>query len=182
MVRTSDWNGKICNLSFTTAQVTLGFTPLISPYGEIADTKRPLASRMGVFGETTFPLKTASAEQRIMQPGTPQQVLYAATPSVMQPVMQRLRPANHAAIQSKVQAVTQPVVMSTTQALMQQMSQPVIQSYMVPVVQTVSQTEVQPKSQQVAQSAKQLSPGPNTYRLLRPIIETERHYLKVTNP
>ena len=65
---------------------------------------------------------------------------------------------------------------------MQQMSQPVIQSYMVPVVQTVSQTEVQPKSQQVAQSAKQLSPGPNTYRLLRPIIETERHYLKVTNP
>ena len=93
MVRTSDWNGKICNLSFTTAQVTLGFTPFISPYGEMADTKRPLASRMGVFGETAFPLKTAPAEQRIMQPGTPQQVLYAATPSVMQPVMQRLRPA-----------------------------------------------------------------------------------------
>ena len=160
-------------------QVKFGFRPFVSPYGEIADTKRPLASRMGVFGETAFPLKTASAEQRIMQPGTPQQVLYAATPSVMQPVMQRLnaqtamQPANPAAMQSKVQAVTQPVVMSTTQSLTQEMSQPVIQSYMVPVVQTVSQTEVQPKSQQVAQLAKQLSPELNTHRLLRPIIETE---------
>ena len=160
-------------------QVTLGFRPLVSPYGEIADTKRPLASRMGVFGETAFSLKTASAEQQIMQPGTSQQVLYAATPSVMQPVMQRLnaqtamQPANSAAMQSKVQAETQPVVISTTQVLTQQMSQPVIQSYMVPVVQTVRQTEVQPKSQQVAQLEKQLSPGPNTHRLLRPITETE---------
>lgn len=160
-------------------QVRLGFRPFASPYGEIVDTKRPLASRMGVFGETAFPLKTASAEQRIMQPGTPQQVLYAATPSVRQPVMQRLntqtvmQPDTPAAMQSKVQAVTQPVMMSTTQALTQQMSQPVIQSYIVPVVQTVKQTEVQPKSQQVAQLAKQLSPGPNTLRLLRPITETE---------
>ena len=160
-------------------QVKLGFRPFVSPYGEIADTKRPLASRMGVFGETAFPLKTASAEQRIMQPGTLQQVPYAATPSVMQPVMQRLnaqiamQPADPAAVQSKVQAVTQPVVMSTTQSLTQQMSQPVIQSYMFPVVQTVSQTEAQPKSQQVAQLAKQLSPEPNTHRLLRPINETE---------
>ena len=160
-------------------QVTLGFRPFVSPYGETADTKRPLASRMGVLGETAFPLKTSSAEQRIMQPSTPQQVLYAATPSVMQPVMQRLnaqtamQPANPAAMQSKVQAVTQPVVMSTTQSLTQEMIQPVIQSYMVPVVQTVSQTEVQPKSQQVAQLAKQLSPELNTHRLLRPIIETE---------
>ena len=160
-------------------QVTLGFRPFVSPYGETAGTKRPLASRMGVLGETAFPLKTASAEQRIMQPGTPQQVLYAATPSVMQPVMQRLnaqtamQPAYPAAMQSKVQAVTQPVVMSTTQSLTQEMSQPVIQSYMVPVVQTVSQTEVQPKSQQVAQLAKQLPPELNTHRLLRPIIETE---------
>jgi len=160
-------------------QVKLGFRPFASPYGEIVDTKRPLASRMGVFGETGFPLKTASAEQRIMQPGTLQQVLYAATPSVMQPVRQRLnaqtamQPADPAAMQSKVQAVTQPVVMSTTEALTQQMSQPVIQSYMVPVVQTVRQTEVQPKSQQVAQFAEQLSPGPNTQRLLKPITETE---------
>lgn len=160
-------------------QVKLGFRPFISPYGEVADTKRPLASRMGVFGETAFPLKTASAEQQIMQPGTPQQELYAATPSVMQPVMQRLNaqtavaPANHAAMQSKVQVVTQPVVTTTTQVLTQQMSQPVLQSYMVPVVQTVNQTEAQAKSQQVAQLAKQLSPEPNTHRLLRPIIETE---------
>ena len=160
-------------------QVKLGFRPFVSPYGEIADTKRPLASRMGVFGETAFPLKTASAEQRIMQPGTLQQVPYAATPSVMQPVMQRLnaqiamQPADPAAVQSKVQAVTQPVVMSTTQSLTQQMSQPVIQSYTFPVVQTVSQTEAQPKSQQVTQLAKHLSPEPNAHRLLRPINETE---------
>ena len=161
-------------------QVKLGFRPFVSPYGEIADTKRPLDSRMGVFGESAFSLKTASAEQRIMQPGTLQQVPYASTPSVMQPsVMQQLnaqtamQPADPAATQSKVQAVTQPVVMSTTQSLTQQMSQPVKQSYMFPVVQTVSQTEAQPKPQQVAQLAKQLSPQPNTHRLLRPINETE---------
>ena len=161
-------------------QVKLGFRPFVSPYGEIADTKRPLASRMGVFGESAFSLKTASAEQRIMQPGTLQQVPFASTPSVMQPsVMQQLnaqtamQPADPAAMQSKVQAVTQPVVMSTTQSLTQQMSQPVIQSYMFPVVQAVSQTEAQPKPQQVAQLAKQLPPQPNTHRLLRPINETE---------
>ena len=148
-------------------QVTLGFRPFASPHGETVETKRPLASRLGVFGETAFSLKTASAEQRIMQPGTLQQVPYAATPSVMQPVMQRLnaqtamQPANQAVMQSKVQVVTQPVVVSTTQALTQQMSQPVMQSYMVPVVQTVRQTETQPKSQQVAQLAKQLSPEAN---------------------
>lgn len=156
-------------------QVTLGFRPFASPCGETVETKRPLASRLGVFGETAFSLKTASAEQRIMQPGTLQQVPYAARPSVMQPMMQRLnaqtamQPANQAVMQSKVQVVTQPVVVSTTQALSQQMSQPVMQSYMVPVVQTVRQTETQPKSHQVAQ----LSPEPNAHRLLRPITETE---------
>ena len=66
-----------------------GNRPVAGPFRELVDTKRPLASTVGLFGETASPVKAVMpGEEHMMQSVTQRQAIYPAMQSVMQPVTQ----------------------------------------------------------------------------------------------
>ena len=141
-----------------------------SPFGELVDTKRPLASRVGIFGEAAMSMKIPPAEQPVMQPAMqsvmqpmPQQMMQPGVqPVVQQPLVQQqvVQPMPQQTMQPGMQPVVQqPVVQQVMQPAMQQVVQPMPQQMMQPGVQQVMQPAMQSVMQPMIQQHPQVNSG-----------------------
>ena len=131
-----------------------------SPFGELVETKRPLASRVGMFGGAAMSVKIPPAEQPVIQPAMqsvmkplPQQMMQPGVqPVLQQPVVQEvMQPAMQQAMQPPMQQVMQSAVQQVMQPAMQQVMQPAMQLVVQPTVQQVMQPAMQPVMQSVIQ-------------------------------
>ena len=139
--------------------------PVASPFRELVDTKRPLASTVGLFGETASPEKVMPAEQHMMQSVTQRQVMHPAMQSVMQTVTQ-------SAMQPSRQSLMQPFAHQWTQPVMQHKTQPAMQSVIQPVVQPAMQQMMKSEMQRpLVQQATQPNVEPKVSLSQKPIID-----------